>query len=143
MIQTIEGLMLQEHKRLTKFLEDLERDLDDYEKTKRNFECLKWNLEKHFFVEEKIIFDSFVTMSGQETNDTFHLLEDHVRIIELLKILETRLNKKIKPKLEYLKKIIMTHRDFEDEEFYPNLDKRLSEDKKKELSKKIKEIIPC
>ena len=76
--------MLQEHKRLDKFLDILERDLDDYEKTKKNFECLKWNLEKHFFVEEKVIFDSFVSISGQETNDTFSLLEDHVRIIELL-----------------------------------------------------------
>ena len=143
MTQTIERLMLQEHKRLTKFLDDLERDLHDSEKTKKNFDCLKWNLEKHFFVEEKVIFDSFVSISGQETNDTFHLLEDHVRIIELLKNLEKKLNKKIKPKLHYLKKIILIHRDFEDEDFYPNLDKRLSPEQKKKIAERIKEVIAC
>ena len=106
-------------------------------------DCLKWNLEKHFFIEEKVIFDSFVAISGQETNDTFHLLEDHVRIIQILKAIEYRLSKKIKPKLEYLREILLIHRDFEDDEFYPNLDKRLDEKQKKILSEKIKEIIPC
>ena len=142
MLKTIEKLMLEEHNRLNKFLEDLERDLDDYEKTKKNFNKLKWNLEKHFFIEEKVIFDSFVSISGQETNDTFHLLEDHVRIIDLLKAIEKHLNNKIKPKLHYLKEVLLTHRDFEDESFYPNLDKRLSPEKKKEISEKIIEIIP-
>ena len=143
MTPTIERLMLDEHKRLDKLLEDVERDLGDYEKTKINFDCLKWNLEKHFFVEEKVIFDSFVSISGQETNDTFHLLEDHVKIIQLLKLIEKRLKQKIIPKLEYLRKIILTHRDFEDEEFYPNLDKRLSSEQKKIISERIKEVIPC
>jgi hemerythrin-like domain-containing protein len=143
MTQTIEGLMLDEHKRLDKLLDNVEKDLDNFKKTKINFDCLKWNLEKHFFVEEKVIFDSFVSISGQETNDTFHLLEDHVRIIQLLKIIEERLTQKIKPKLEYLRKIILAHRDFEDEDFYPNLDKRLNPEQKKRISEKIKEVIPC
>ena len=141
MPQTIESMMLDEHKRLDRLLDSLERDLDDYEKTMKNCSKFKWSLEKHFFIEEKIIFDSFITMSGQETSDTFHLLEDHVRIMDLLKIIEKRLHKKIKPKLHYLKQIIQTHRDFEDEDFYPNLDERLSVEQRKEVTKRIKEII--
>ncbi|MDP7521208.1 MAG: hemerythrin domain-containing protein [Candidatus Pacearchaeota archaeon] len=143
MLQSIEKLMLKEHKRLDKFLDDFERDLDDFEKTKKNCDCFKWNMEKHFFVEEKIIFDSFVDISGQETNDTFHLLEDHVRIIQILKALEDKLKQKIKPKLEYLRRVIKTHRDFEDEDFYPKLDKRLSDEQKEQVAERIKEIIPC
>lgn len=135
--------MLKEHERLDKLLTVLEENLDDYDKTKHNFDCFKWSLEKHFFVEEKVIFDSFVSISGQETNDTFHLLEDHVRIIGLLKVIEKRLNEKIKPKLEYLRQVIEMHREFEDNEFYPNLDKRLSPEQKKRVSEKIKEIVPC
>ena len=139
---TIESMMLQEHRRLDKLLDVLEKDLYDYEKTLKNFSKLKWNLEKHFFIEEKVIFDSFITMSGQETSDTFHLLEDHVKIMELLKIIEKRLNKKIKPKLRYLKETIKIHRDFEDRDFYPSLDEKLSPERRKEVIKKIKEIIP-
>jgi len=143
MQKTIETLMLEEHKRLDKFLEDLERDLEDYDKTKKNFECLKWNLEKHFFVEEKIIFDSFVMISGKETNDTFYLLEDHAKIIRLLKVIGDQLGGKIKPQLHNLKKILSTHRKFEDEDFYPGLDERLSLDQKKKISERIKEIVRC
>jgi len=143
MVKTIEKLMLEEHKRLDKFLDDLERDLDDYEKTKKNFDCLKWNLEKHFFVEEKVIFDSFVVISGQETNDTFHLLEDHGKIIRLLKSIEGQLRGKIKPQLHNLKRILSTHRRFEDEDFYPSLDERLTLEQKEKISERIKEIIPC
>jgi iron-sulfur cluster repair protein YtfE (RIC family) len=143
MEETIEVMMMKEHRRLDRLFEDVEESLDDFEKTKKNFDCLKWNLEKHFFVEEKVIFDSFIMISGQETNDTFHLLEDHIRIIQILKVIGHRLTKKIKPKLEYLREVIKTHRDFEDDEFYPNLDKRLNKEQKKKIAEKIKEVIPC
>ena len=142
MTQTIERLMLKEHKRLNRFLDILEKELDNHEKTLKNFSRFKWNLEKHFFLEEKVIFDNFINMSGKETNDTFQLLEEHVKIIELLKILEKRLNNKIKPEIHILKKMLLTHRDFEDEEFYPGLDRKLTPEQKKQMSERIKEIVP-
>tara|TARA_Y100000310_G_C20624302_1_gene785017 strand:- start:897 stop:1325 length:429 start_codon:yes stop_codon:yes gene_type:complete len=141
-MESIERLMLKEHKRLNKCLEDVEKNIEDYEKTKLSFNKCKWNLEKHFFVEEKVIFDNFVSMSGQETTDTFHLLEDHVRIIELLKKLEQRLEKKIKPDTNLLRNVLSTHRKFEEEDFYPNLDDKLTLEQKKQMAKKIREIIP-
>lgn len=143
MPQPIEKLMLQEHRRLNKLIEELEAHLDNYEKTKTNFSIFKWNLEKHFFVEEKIIFDMFVNISGEETNDIFHLLEDHVRIMGEIRMLEKRLSNRIKPDLEKLKQRLITHKDFEDKDFYPNLDKRLSLDQKKIISERVKEIIPA
>ena len=138
---SIEKLMLEEHKRLNKFLDILERDLDDYEKTKINFNKLKWNLEKHFFTEEKVIFNMFMQISDQETSDTFNLLSDHVKIMQLIKQIEKELSKKIKPKIHILKEMLITHKDFEDEDFYPKLDQRLTSDQKKEISNRIKEII--
>jgi hypothetical protein len=143
MPEQIEKLMLKEHKKLNKLLDDLERDLHDYEKTKRNFNCFKWNVEKHFFVEEKVIFDMFVDISGQETNDIFHLLQDHVKIMGMLKILEQRLKRKIKPFLHELKQTLITHRNFEDEDFYPMLDERLSKIQKKFVCERVMEVIPC
>lgn len=141
MPHTIEALMLKEHKRLIKFLDNLEKDLNDYEKTKKNFNILKWNLQKHFFVEEKAIFDTFIKISGKETSDTFYLLEDHVKIIEMMKIIEKKLDQKIKPVLNELRIKLQIHKDFEDRDFYPNLDDKLSLEQKKEISKKINEII--
>tara|TARA_Y100000310_G_scaffold272746_1_gene287908 strand:+ start:1138 stop:1569 length:432 start_codon:yes stop_codon:yes gene_type:complete len=143
MPQQIEKLMLKEHKKLDQLLDNVEKDLEDHEKTKNNFDCFKWNMEKHFFTEEKVIFDSFVTMSGQQTSDTFNLLEDHVRIMNIIKIIEKRLNQKIKPRLHYLKQIIQTHRSFEDEDFYPRLDTDLTQEQKKQICSKIMEIVPC
>lgn len=133
--------MLQEHARLIKLINELEKHLNDYEKTKENFSKFKWNLEKHFFVEEKIIFDMFINISGKETNDVFHLLEDHVKIMGIMRILEKKLRSKIKPQLEGLKKTLTNHKNFEDEDFYPNLDKRLTPNQKKRISERIKEII--
>jgi len=142
MPQSIEKLMLQEHKRLNNFIEELEKHLDDYEKTKSNFSVFKWNLEKHFFVEEKIIFDMFINISGKETNNIFRLLEDHIKIMEIIRTIEKRLRNKIKPELEELKQKLILHKDFEDEDFYPNLDKRLTPDQKTRISERIKEILP-
>lgn len=133
--------MLQEHQRINKLIDELKKHLDNYEKTKTNFSVFKWNLEKHFFVEEKVIFDMFVNISGEETNDVFHLLEDHVKIMGIIRTLEKNLNKKIKPDLEELKQRLTLHKKFEDEEFYPDLDKRLSHEQKKKISERIKEII--
>src|SRR4030042_6956554 len=143
MPQSIEKLMLQEHKRLNKHIDDLEKHLENYEKTKSNFNIFKWNLEKHFFVEEKIIFDMFVNISGEETSDIFHLLEDHVKIMGEVRLLEKKLKNKIKPDLEKLKQELIIHKDFEDEDFYPYLDKRLNLDQKKRISERIREIIPA
>ena len=143
MPQSIEKLMLQEHKRLNKCIDLLEQHLDDYEKTKTNFSVFKWNLEKHFFVEERVIFDMFVNISGEETNNIFHLLEDHVKIMGVIRVLEKHLSRKIKPDLEKLKQMLIDHKNFEDEDFYPDLDKRLSLDQKKRISERIREIIPA
>ncbi|MFA7707381.1 MAG: hemerythrin domain-containing protein [Candidatus Pacearchaeota archaeon] len=140
---SIEKLMLQEHKRINKCIDDLEKHLNDYEKTKIHFSTFKWNLEKHFFVEEKVIFDMFIDISGEETNDIFHLLQDHVKIMQIIRVLEKNLNKKIKPDLEDLKQRLTLHKEFEDQDFYPNLDKRLTPDQKKKIAERIREIIPA
>lgn len=140
-MELIENLMLKEHKRLNKLIDELEEHLEDYEKTKKNFSKFKWNLEKHFFVEEKVIFDSFGRIDGIETNNIFHLLEDHVKIMNIIRMLEKHLSEKIKPNLEELKTKLIIHKDFEDEYFYPSLDEKLSLEQKKIISERIKEII--
>lgn len=134
--------MLKEHERISRFLGQLEKEIDNYDRTKINFNKFKWNLEKHFFVEEKVIFNMFVNISGKETTDTFHLLSDHVRIIGMINNVDEKLRKKIRPDLSRLKEVLTAHKDFEDHYFYPRLDERLTLDQKKEISERIQEIIP-
>jgi len=143
MPRQIQTLMLKEHERLNKFLEQLEKEIDYYDKTKLNFSKFKWNLEKHFFVEEKVIFSMFVSISGKETTDTFRLLSDHVKIVGMINDLEDKLKRKIRPNLSRLKEVLITHKDFENGYFYPMLDERLTLDQKKQISIRIQEIIPA
>ena len=131
---SIEKLMIEEHKRVAKFLENLENDLENYEKTKENFNKFKWNLEKHFFTEEKVIFNMLMQISNQETSDTFHLLSDHVKIMQLIRQIERGLSRKIKPRIHILKEMLTRHENFEDIDFYPKLDERLTPYQKKEIS---------
>src|SRR3989344_6026966 len=133
MPRQIQTLMLKEHERLNKFLEQLEKEIDYYDKTKLNFSKFKWNLEKHFFVEEKVIFSMFVSISGKETTDTFRLLSDHVKIVGMINDLEDKLKRKIRPNLSRLKEVLITHKDFENGYFYPMLDERLTLDQKKQI----------
>ena len=137
----IQTLMLKEHERISKFLEQLEKEIDHYDKTKLNFNKFKWNLEKHFFVEEKVIFSMFVNISGKETTDTFSLLSDHVKIVSMINNIENKLKNKIRPDLSRLKEVLIAHKDFENQEFYPKLDERLNPAQKKEISERVKEII--
>jgi len=141
MVETIHSLMLKENNRIEQFIDKFEKQLDNYEKTLANFNKLKWNVQKHFFVEENAIFRMFATIKSSETADLFHLLSDHSKIIHLLKKIEEKLNQKIKPETKLFKEIFIQHRKFEDEIFYPKLDEELDVNQKKEIAVKIKQVI--
>ena len=141
MEESISGLMLKEHKRLDVMLEDFEKSLVDTEKAKELLNKFKWNLEKHFFVEEKAIFDISISISGEEISEVFDLLQEHSKIMVLLKGVEGQLAKESKPGILDLKETIIKHRKFENQIFYPKLDLELNENLKRSIMERIKEII--
>jgi len=141
MVESIHSLMSKENNRIEQFINKFEKDLNNYEKTLANFDKVKWNIQKHFFVEENAVFKMFATITSSETSDIFHLLSDHSRIIMLLKKIEEKLDKKIKPEIHLLKEIFIEHKKFEDEIFYPKLDEELDPNQKKEIAIKIKQVI--
>lgn len=142
MEDSIHKTMLKEHKKILGVVDMLEREIDDYEKTLANFNKLRWNLKKHFFVEEHAIFDMFINIYGEETAQIFNLLQDHSRITGLMNEIEWKLKRKIRPSVRMLKEILAEHKRLENKNFYPKLDERFEDAKKLELLKRIREIIP-
>ena len=53
-------VMVKDHNRLMKYLEDVKKNIkSDFDVLLKSFNTFEWNLEKHFFVEERAIFTSY------------------------------------------------------------------------------------
>jgi hemerythrin superfamily protein len=142
MEETISTIMMKEHSMLNAVLGSFERNLEiNKERAKENFDKFKWNLEKHFFVEEKAIFDVSGNLESEEISDIFDLMQEHSKIMIELKDIEKNLNSGKTVDVTAFKKNLLEHAKFEDEIFYPKLDEKLSLEKRKEIVSRAKEII--
>lgn len=136
-MESINSLLIKEHGKLILYLVKFSKE-ENKEKAKQFFENFKWTLQKHFFVEEKAIFDFYEKIKGDKVNDIFDLMGEHGDLLDLMKFIEEDFSEK---RIEELKKLLIKHHTFEDEVFYPKLDRDLTEDQKKELIEKIKEVV--
>jgi hemerythrin superfamily protein len=136
-MESINKLLMKEHGRLLFYLTVLSNESSE-DKLKEIFDNFKWNLQKHFFVEEKAIFNFYEKVKSDDVNNIFELMGEHGDLLELMKIVEEDFNKE---KIEDLKKLLIKHQNFEDKFFYPKLDSILNENQREELIKKINEII--
>jgi hypothetical protein len=143
MVMSVSELMAKEHARLDGFLEEVGNKLSDNAKAKEAFNMFKWNMRKHFFVEEKGIFDYLMEADGEKSSNVFHLVEDHEKIIELMKEVEDGLDEGVGVDISSLRDAIHVHRNYENNDFYPRLDEELTDEQKVVISERIKEIIPA
>ena len=125
-MKSIPEIMMREHSRFHNLISEIELKLDkNQEDSQHLFIKLKWTIEKHFFVEEKVIFSIY--SSNFEENDYLDkLLKEHKDILFLLGKIDKNF-KNSKKLLEELKIIINTHAKYEDDFFYPELEETLSE----------------
>lgn len=134
--------MLKEHGRINEFLEEFSNcHKDDLNKFREIFNRFKWNLEKHFFLEEKAIFNILEITDGAEVSDVFDLMQEHGEILEETKKVEKTLSKNCCPNMTELIEKLNKHAEFEDNFFYPKLDDILSSQQKEEIIKRAEEII--
>lgn len=134
--------MLKEHKRIDGFLEEFsECQRWDLDKFRTIFSKFKWNLEKHFFLEEKAIFNIFELTDGTEISDVFDLMQEHGEILEETKKVEKTLAENCCPNMTELIEKLRKHSKFEDDFFYSRLDEILSPQQKEEIIKRAEEII--
>ncbi len=133
---------MQEHVRVRDMLNQIEQEMTtDFNKAKQDFSKVKWNLEKHFFMEEKATFELYSKMKNEEIEDIFKLMREHGEIVELIRNIEQGLINNVKPDISGLKDSLLAHANFEDEFFYPKLDEELTPEQRQEICDRAREII--
>lgn len=138
-------IMLKEHKRIYNIFEKFKESVvhSDYisKEIKELFMKFKWNLEKHFFIEEKVIFTMYSSTIPGDSDNILRLLKEHKDMLWITNKIEEDIDNDIVPKFMRLSELLQEHADFEDCTFYPQLEERLSEKEKKLIIDRAKEVV--
>lgn len=141
-VTSLTDLMVTEHARIQEMLEEVNiASYEDKMRALESFNRFKLNLEKHFMIEEKAIVQLLNNISGIEVNDTFRLMEEHGRIMAMMRKVEDDISHGDYTKVTTLMSMLEEHSDFENQTFYPSLDRSLSDDRKKEIIQKVSDMI--
>jgi len=150
-MKTVTQLMLEEHQRLTNLFEELKGKINQlgHKERKEKYRSLldlffqfKWNLEKHFFIEEKVIISTYLSQENMVTNnDIQYILKEHEQMLEHLRDIEDDLRDGIKPKLHNFESLMYDHEKSENNHFYPKLDEQLDQKSKNLIRQRCTEII--
>jgi len=114
--------MLKEHKDINEILEDLEKKGQN---PKKSLDKLRSLSEKHFFIEEKVIFKIYSLNKNNE--DVIDLIKEHRDILWLISKLEENYKKELDLEWSDLKELLVSHIQFETEFFYPKLEQELDQ----------------
>lgn len=137
----IADVMRQEHIRLANMLGDLITNITKGSKDSfKKFIQLKWNVEKHFFIEEKAIFEAY-SDKVEVDNKEIRLIEEHKQMIEMILNAKKMMEQGKVPDFTEFQKFMLKHQKIEDEHFYTGLENNLTEDEKAEILDKTREII--
>ncbi len=140
-MQEITYFMLKEHAKIDSKIIDVENSLNNKDEMKSLLNELKWLLDKHFFIEEKVIFNIYSKLKEDESQDIIELLKQHKDILWLIKNIQNPSVSNIKVKIKELKDILRIHTKIENNVFYPNLDKELDENSRKIILERIEDVV--
>ena len=134
----ISKIMKKHHGQIDRLLKNFNSKLNSgSSEVELAFNTFKYELEKHFFIEEKAIF-TFIYSNDSESNEMkLELLEEHNLILDMIKRVEEDLYNGSECDLTGVRKLLTSHRLFEDESFYPKLEKELDSTKKKQIIDRI------
>ncbi len=135
-------LMVKDHNRLMDYLKDVENNLGrGFGFLSNSFNIFQWNLEKHFFAEERAIFTSYNPDEPEKEYNYFSdLMDQHTEILETVESLRKKLQKREPFDLNELKKLLVKHKTFEEKSIYPVLDQKIDDCTKRVIIDRIKEI---
>ncbi len=135
-------LMVKDHNRLFEYLKDVENNLgSDFGFLSNSFNTFQWNLEKHFFVEERAIFISYNPDEPDKQYDFFSdLMDQHAEILGIIESLRKKLQKREPLDLNELKKVLVKHKTFEEKNIYPVIDQEIAEGEKRFIIDRIQDI---
>ena len=136
-------LMVKDHARLMQLLKIAESHFgQDKDELMKSFHTFEWNLEKHFFVEERAIFTAYNPEYIDEGYDVFlDLSKQHTNILEKVQILRKEVEIKEDVGTSKLKELLIKHKNLEEKKIYPKLDQEIGEGEKRFIIERINEII--
>ena len=136
-------LMVKDHARLMQLLKIAESHFGQAkDELMKSFHTFEWNLEKHFFVEERAIFTAYNPEYIDEGYDVFlDLSKQHTNILEKVQILRKEVEIKGDVDTSKLKELLIKHKDLEEKKIYPKLDQEIGEGEKRFIIERINEII--
>ena len=112
----------------------------DKELAEKAFNKFKWELEKHIFVEEKVIFP-FCKMAISEACESVQsLVKQHDLFIDMLNEIKNDLVMKNETDVSNFMNLLVNHRKTEENFLYPKLDEMLNETQKEMMIAQINEI---
>ncbi len=135
--------MIEDHSKIEKLMDEFEGDIDkDYKIMKKSFTKFEWKLEKHIFVEEKVIFTNY---NPEDVTEGYRMLPEltkqHNFILNQLSNWRKEIvNKRKIDGFFKFKKVLVNHKIFEENEVYPRLDQSLNESDKKLIIDRLNEI---
>jgi len=128
--------MIKDHKEFEKVFNDFGDNIGSSH-LMEYFLKFKWNLTAHLAVEEKIIFINYNPETEEDAGMMEKILEEHRELISLMDDIEDRLNDGKDVDISHLKRMLIEHRNFEDEVLYPMLDNKIDENTKKQIITKL------
>lgn len=138
---TITEIMIGDHALieilLSSFIDNLGKDKELAEKT---FEEFRWGLEKHIFVEERVIFNPCERLESNLCEIAMALAKEHTQMMDILNKMKEDLATGKEIDVSEFQKLLTAHRDVEEKNLYPELDKQLSQAQKEVIIARINEI---
>jgi hypothetical protein len=124
------------------FLKDVENNFGrDFGFLSNSFNNFQWNLEKHFFVEERAIFASYNPDEPDKEYSYFSdLIDQHTEIFNKIESLRKKLEKREPFDVDEIKKLLTKHKTYEEKNVYPVLDKEIDKSEKRFIIECIKDI---
>lgn len=139
MKQRLLNAVFQEHEVIEYLLDEFENLYEkDFIKAKEILEVFVWNIEKHIFLEEKILYNVYSVWEGN-IEGMFEILGDHGNIMIFIKKIKN--SNFGKSDISALREILENHFALEETILYPNLEKALNFEQKKILIERTREII--
>jgi hypothetical protein len=134
--------MVKDHNRLMKYLKDVKNNLkSDFEVLLKKFNTFEWNLEKHFFVEERAIFTAYNPEYIEDGHKLFtNLSKQHTNILEKVESLRKRLQMGKSIDVSDLETMLLKHKKYEEKNIYPVLDVEISEGEKRFMIERINDV---
>jgi len=136
-------VMVKDHNHLVKYLKDVENNLtSDFQILLNLFNRFKWNLEKHFFVEERAIFTSYNPNNIENGYHYFsELSKKHTIILEKVESLGKSIQMGESLDFSELKTLLLKHQKYEEEKVYPVLDLEIDEGEKHLMIERINDVL--